>query len=163
MTSSVQNSDSLFRRDSDFLGGVGEVNAQASKNLNSASGWHLPSQRFPLPHLLPRWPLGAGGSDTGMEPWSGCCSLVDLSSAIFAVTSVLAASAPEAHLWWLDLLVCPWPQGLGILHWCWLVHRCRRPSGHSYLIPVLCPLLQELSFKNILFCSNSILRVKVWE
>lgn len=33
-----------------------------------------------------------------MEPWSGCCSLVEVSSAVFAVSSVLAASAPEAPL-----------------------------------------------------------------
>ena len=38
MTSSVQHSDGLFGRRSGFPDGVGEVNAHASENLNSASG-----------------------------------------------------------------------------------------------------------------------------
>ena len=76
MTSSVQHSDSLFGRLSGFPDGVGEVNAHASENLNSASGWHLLPQRFPLLPLLPRWPLGPGGRHRDGAQ-SGCCSLVE--------------------------------------------------------------------------------------
>ena len=162
MTLSVQHSDSLFGRVSGFPDGVGEVNAHASENLNSASGWHLPSQRFPLLPLLPRWPLGAGGSDMGMEP-----SLVLLSGRAshrsFLQWPLSLLCLPLSYLRWLDLLVCPWPRGLGIVHWCWLVHRCQRPVATLIwsLFSALCH--QSCLLKTPLFCSISILWEKVWE
>ena len=147
MTLSVQHSDSLFGRVSGFPDGVGEVNAHASENLNSASGWHLPSQRFPLLPLLPRWPLGAGGSDMGMEPSLGVALWASVSSVIFAVTSVLVVPASE-------LPVMAGPVGVPMTPRAWhcpLVlagPQMPEASGHSHLIPVLCPLPPELSFKN---------------
>lgn len=98
MTSSAQISHSLFWSDSGFLEGVGEASAQSSKILNSASGLHLPSQRFPLPLLLPRWHLGVGGSGVS---WSRLWVLLSgswLHPVVSALTSVLAAATQDKGL-----------------------------------------------------------------